>query len=244
MHPMLFALAALSFNPVAAAAQPVQPVQPMVAPEGAAMLTLTVTESVSAAPDIAHVSAGVTTVAASAGDAMTANARSMQSVIATLMRRGIDRKDIQTGGFALNPQYRYPQQGEDPGTPPRITGYQVSNTVNVVVRDLTRIGATFDALSEAGATNISGPGFAIDDDAALLEKARSQALEKGRGLAEFYARAAGRRTARLVAISEGGGLHPPVPLMRAEKIAADTSTPVEPGQSRATVTVSLSYVLE
>lgn len=245
MRQLLISMAALTLLPMTANAQePGATATPIGAPYGATTLSLAVTGTASGQPDIARMSAGVNTLAATAEAALADNAKAMTALIATLGKQGIAKADIQTSGFSLNPQYRYPQQGEDPNTPPRIIGYQVSNTVSLTVRDIKKIGRTFDALTAAGATNINGPSFEIDDDAALLKEARTKALAEGQQLAEFYAKAAGKRRARLVAISEGGSPVMPVPMFKSARAAADVATPVEPGRSDVNVALNLMFSLE
>ena len=79
-------------------------------------------------PDIAIISAGVSTRAASAGAAISDNAARMERVRAALRRAGVADRDIQTSGVNLNPQYKYVENQN-----PTIIGYQASNNVNLKV---------------------------------------------------------------------------------------------------------------
>ena len=204
------------------------------------LLSVSTTAEASRTPDIATLSTGVVTQAADANAAMRDNATQMDKVMAALRAAGIAPRDIQTSGINLNPQYRYAEN-----QPPAIVGYQASNTVNVKVRELARLGKVLDALVAQGANQINGPSFGIDQPEAALEEARLAAVKKSQAQAQTYARALGLQVKRIVSISEGGASLPrPMPMMRA-MAAADASfkeTAVAPGES--TVSVSVEMVFE
>ena len=190
------------------------------------------------APDIATFSAGVVTQAADGNAALRQNAEQMNRVLAALKTAGVDGKDVQTSGINLNPQYRY----ED-NQPPRITGYQASNTVNVKLREVAKMGKVLDALVASGANQVNGPSFGIDDPEPLYDRARLDALKAARARAETYAGALGVRVRRIVSISEGGAAMPsPMPRMAMMKAEAYDSTPVAAGES--SVSVNLDVVFE
>jgi uncharacterized protein YggE len=237
-----FALAAAAV-PFAAAAQSTN----VNLAEKAPIVTLTVTESVEAAPDIVTVGTGVETRAPTAKQAMADNAQQMKSLIAALGKAGIAKKDIQTSGLRLNAQYDYSARNPD-GTqaPPKFIGYEASNQLTVKLRDVKRAGELLDQMVAAGATNISGPNFTIDDPAPLLVQARGQAIKTAAAQAQYYAQQTGYRSARLISIAESnsGGM-PPQPMM--QRMKADSvmaSTPIEPGQVASSVTVTVQYALE
>src|SRR3546814_5137069 len=86
-------------------------------------------------PDIAMVSAGVMTQAATASAAMKENASRMTAVIAALRKAGVAEKDMQTSSVNLQPQYRYQEN-----QPPQLVGYQASNMVQVRFRKIEDSG--------------------------------------------------------------------------------------------------------
>ena len=190
------------------------------------------------APDIATVSAGVVTQAADGNAALRQNAEQMNRVLAAIKAAGVADKDVQTSGISLNPQYRYEEN-----QPPRITGYQASNTVNVKLREVAKMGKVLDALVASGANQVNGPSFGIDDPEPLYDRARLDALKAARARAETYAGALGVRVRRIVSISEGGAAMPsPMPRMAMMKAEAYDSTPVAAGES--SVSVNLDVVFE
>jgi uncharacterized protein YggE len=140
----------------------------------------------------------------------------------------------------LNPQYVY-----EPNKPARLTGYTASNEVRVTVLDLARLGPTLDAVVGAGATNVGQVSFGLRSRVAAENAARLAAVKALDDKATLYADAAGYHVKRLVSLSEGGGYvpGPPVPLFRAQAMAAAAPTPVETGELDVKITVSGEFEL-
>jgi uncharacterized protein YggE len=170
----------------------------------------------------------------------------MTAVIAAIRAQGVAERDIQTSGLDVQPQYTFNRgpNGQEQG-PPRITAYQVSNQVTVLVRDLSKLGPTVDAVVGSGANQVNGISFGLANADARADEARRQAVDNVRRKAELYAQAAGLRVARLVTLSESGGYtpRPPVMMMREAMAASDASTPVQPGQVGVRVDVTAVYEL-
>jgi len=203
------------------------------------VVALTIQESVEAEPDIVNVSAGVTTQARTAVEAMRLNAAEMTKVIDRIKALGVPERDIQTSGINLGAMYDYNQATQRQV----FRGYQVSNRVSVKLRTIERTGEVLDALVAAGATDLGGPDWSIDDDTAARAQARQQALEAARTQALAYARAAGYSDIRLLEINEAIVPGRPQPMLQ-RAIAAEAaaqSTPVQPGMVQATVSVTVSY---
>lgn len=230
-----------TFIPLAAAAAiaaPAMAADVQVASQGP-VVELSVTETVKAKPDIADVSAGVTTQAATAVEAMAANARAMDAVVARIKALGIPAADIQTTGINLGAQYDYDQAQQRQV----FRGYQASNRVSVTLRDVKRTGPVLDALVAAGATDLGGPNFSIDDDTASRAQARKAAFDKAQAQATEYARWAGYTGVRLLSINEAVNPGRPIPMMmEARQSMADAkATPVEPGLVGTSVTVNVTF---
>lgn len=205
----------------------------------ATLLTVSAQAESRRVPDIATVSAGVVTQAADANAALRENAAQMTRVVAALRAAGIAERDVQTAGVNLNPQYRYAEN-----QPPAITGYQAMNTVNVVVRDLARLGRILDALVATGANQVNGPSFDVDRKDEAYDEARRSALDKARERADMYAHTLGLRVRRIVSIDETGHASPR-PMLRMESkamMAADAPTPISPGENA--LGISLDVVFE
>ncbi|MCH2495403.1 MAG: SIMPL domain-containing protein [Pseudomonadota bacterium] len=205
------------------------------------VVELSVSESVDAKPDIVDIGAGVTSQASTAVEAMRINAREMNAVIDRIKALGIKDKDIQTTGINLSAQYDY-----DQSTSRQVfRGYQASNRVNVTLREVPRAGEVLDALVAAGATDINGPNFALDDDTGARAQARKAAFDKARAQAEEYARWSGFSGVRLLEINESVAAGPPMPYAQsAERKMMDVSaapTPVEPGLVGTMVSLTVKF---
>lgn len=232
----LFAAAAL-----AAAAPPAAAQEQRAAaiPAEGTILEVSATGRVARTPDLATIQAGVVTQAPTAAQALQANSAQMERVLAALRSAGIGERDVRTATISLNPQYRY---GEN--QPPAITGYQASNQVTVRFRDLARAGAILDALVRVGANSIDGPSLGIDEPQAALDAARVDAIAQARARAETYARATGMRVDRILMIAEGGGMGPPMPMVRTFEAAQDAkSVPIAPGEQELAVSVTVRFLL-
>ncbi|WP_426162910.1 SIMPL domain-containing protein [Sandarakinorhabdus sp. DWP1-3-1] len=215
--------------------------QTLVAAPGPTTLTVVAEGRVTRAPDVAEVSGGVVTTAATAAAAMSENATRMTAVVAAVRRAGVADRDIQTSGLNLQAQYRY-----ENNQAPILTGYQASNTVKLRLRKIADAGRLLDTLVSVGANQLNGPEFRVDDSSAALDEARVQAVATARKRAELYARAAGLKIGRIARISEVAGEpvepRPMMTTMRAK--AADAAPPVEPGEVALTVNVTMVFELE
>lgn len=248
MKSLRFAIAPIALAaaiPVAASAQVATPAAAIV--PAATLLSLNAEARSYRKPDLAVFSAGVTSQGKSAAAALSANSTDMNRVIAALKAAGIADRDIQTSNLSLNPLYAPQVVGPDgrvQNPEPRIIGYQVNNQVTVRQRKLSDYGKVLDTLVSAGANQINGPSFELDDSDSAMDEARTAAMAKARQRAELYARAAGLKVKRIVSISEGGGYSPPAPMLYAKMAMADsTSTPVAPGEVSLTATVSVQFEL-
>lgn len=201
-----------------------------------------------AAPDTAQITSGVTTQGTTAREALDANTAAMTDLIAELKASGITARDIQTSGFSINPNYVYTDERDANGytLPPRINGYQVSNTVTVAVRQLDTLGAILDKSVTIGANTVNGVSFSVADPSALYDAARKAAFADARAKAELYATAAGGKLDKINAISENQGFNSPQPIamyaMRAEAASADV--PVEGGELTFAINVTVQWELD
>ena len=80
-----------------------------------------------------------------------------------------------------------------PDREPRVTGYQLTNSVNVTVRDIDATGSVVDGALAAGATSLDGLGFRVEDPSVAEAEARAAAVADARSRAEALAAAAGVR---------------------------------------------------
>lgn len=240
LRPLLLALALATALPMTTHAKPADIAA--AAPQ-TTLLSISASAETSRTPDIATLSTGVVTQSTEANTAMRNNAVQMDKVMAALRAAGLAERDIQTSGINLNPQYKYADN-----MPPTIVGYQASNTVNVKVRELGKLGKVLDTLVAQGANQINGPTFGIDKPDPAYTEARIAAVKKAQAQAQTYADTLGMRVLRIVSINEGGSSGPqpvPVPVMRMMAAPAPMAkdTAVAAGESSVSVSVDMVFEL-
>jgi uncharacterized protein YggE len=230
----VFALGFILFA-VPAAAAGLQAPPPM-----ARILTVAGQGEASAVPDQGEFRASVVTQGKSASEAMRANSRAMNIVLAKLKTFGIPEKSIQTSGVNVSPQYSQAKPGSS--EPSHIVGYQVSNTLTVRVEDLSRLGEALDLVLSSGINQVSGVSLSIHDTKPLLAQARAEAVKDAMARAETYAKAAGVTLGPVLSISEGG-LEPPRPVamyaMRGD--LQSVPVPISAGEESVSANVVMSF---
>jgi len=190
-------------------------------------------------PDVADLTVGVMVQRDRAGDASIDAAEQMTKVIEALKAQGIADDDIQTVTLSLDPVYDYNRE------PAALTGYSATNIVSVTIRDLTKVGTTIDAAIDAGANNVGGLSFRLDDTAAVETAAREAAMAAAKAKADELATAAGVTVTGVVSITESSGSVPmPIYFERAGAALRDESTPVQAGNVEISITVSVVYSIE
>ena len=165
-------------------------------------------------PDVARVSWSVTNTAATVAGAQAATTKQANAALEYVAAQGIPDKDVKTLSYDISPQYSYPNPCPPGalcpsyGGTPKITGYQVSETVQVTLRDLTKVGALLEGLGSRGIQNVNGPAFALDDSTAGYDAARADAIDKAKMQAKLLATQLGVRLGRIVNFSESSGGYP------------------------------------
>lgn len=197
-------------------------------------------------PDMAVVTLAVLREAKTAREAMDENNAAMAAVIAALKDEGVEARDLQTSGLSISPQYIYPndRNGEEK---PRITGYQVTNTLTVRIRDLEKVGQVLDRSVSLGVNQGGEISFTNDDPTEALADARKRAVEDAKSKAHTLSEAAGVSLGDVLEISEHAATPPPMPMgtkMRMEMAASDAAVPVEAGENSYKVQVSITFALK
>jgi uncharacterized protein YggE len=192
--------------------------------------TITVTgEGTATAPsDMAIVTVGVVTRAATAAEAMAQNSRAMTGVSAAAKQAGIEARDIETSRVSLQPQYSYPGQGSREA--PKLVGYEAANNVSIRVRAIDKLGGLLDQLVTSGANQVRGVELTLAKPGPLRDQARTAAMKDAMRKAEQLANAAGVKIVRLFSATEDFA-EPPRPMMRMAADAAERApVPIEAGE--------------
>ncbi|ODM41568.1 SIMPL domain-containing protein [Cereibacter johrii] len=202
-------------------------------------LTVTGEGAVAGRPDMATITLGVTTEAATAAEAMAGNSEKLGRVLQRLKEAGLEDRDLQTSGLSLNPNWTQSPDGEAP----RIAGYVASNMLTVRVRALDRLGAVLDQAVQDGANTLQGVSFGLVDPQPAMDEARRKAVAKAQARAQLLTEAAGVQLGPILEIREGGdGYQPPMPMYR--EAAMDAPVPVAEGEIETTAQVTLVYELK
>ena len=203
-------------------------------------------------PDIATLNLGVEVTAPTVSEAMTeANAR-MKTILAAMKALGVADKDIQTSNFSINFERQNPAapvgsettSGGKSGSDQTPAGfYRVNNMIQVTIRDLDTVGDVLDAAVEAGANNVWGVSFGLDDTDALETQAREEAVADARARAESLAKLNGVTVGDVIAISEviGGSPSPVYAEAASYRGLGGGGAPVEPGELTFTTQIQIVY---
>ena len=201
-------------------------------------ITVSASGSVSAVPDTARITSGVATEAPVARDAVSKNSEAMQKIIAGLKAGGIDEKDIQTTSFHIEPRYTRAREGEASV----IDGYRATNQVQVVVRNLDKLGEVLDRLASLGANEMAGLSFDVSQTEKLKDDARKEAVANAHRRAKLYADAAGVELGEVLTIDESGD-NAPHPIFAGRALKAD-AVPIERGSETLEAIVSVTWALK
>lgn len=196
-------------------------------------------------PNIARVTVGVEVVAPTVAEAMEQNETTMAAVLAALSGAGIAAKDIQTSNYSitLERSAEAMPRAESAGEQAPVSNYRFSNMVTVTVRDLDAVAEVVDAVVEAGANNIWGLSFTVEDMSAAQAEARGAAIEDARARAESLAELSGVALGPVMSISEVVGVNQPVYAV-AERASLDAGGSISPGELEISYQVQVSYFIE
>jgi len=189
-------------------------------------------------PTLAQVSLGLYSEGLDVPKVQDANAAKVNGIIDAMKQMGIAADDLQTSNYSIQPKYQYTDGNQN------IVGYSVSQSLNVKVRDLTKVGAVISKAGELGANQVNGVTFTIDDPTDLQAQARTKAIADARKKAEDLAKTLGVSIVRITTFSENSNT--PQPPMFYGNVAAAPSakaiTPdIQPGSLDVTSDVSVTF---
>ena len=191
-------------------------------------------------PDTASVIVGVNIIEKTLSAAQEKAITQMTAVIAALKEAGIEERDIQTINYSVNILQNY----DTNGNPATIEGFQVSNQVNVTVRDLTALGGILDTVVSQGANAIYGINFYVNDPSVASSQARTLAVADAKKKADELAEATGMTVGRILSISENYSSSPmPYFVGRAESADESSAVPIQAGSTAIQVDVQVVYEL-
>ncbi len=203
-----------------------------------------------AIPDIAQFSFTVITEGGKqVGALQTENTKKVNKAIEFVASKSIDKKDIKTQSYSVQPRYQYFNCPRDGGAcpPPEIVGYTVTQSVLVKIRDFANIGDLLTGAVQSGANSVSDLSFTLDDPTTVQNEARAEAIAKAKAKADSLAKAGGFSLGRLLSLEEGSAGQPPMYYaMESAKYGMGEgggapSPTIEPGSQEMNVSVTLKY---
>jgi hypothetical protein len=199
------------------------------------------TSDVTGIPDQLTFHVSVRNTSSDVSSALRNAGNAMHRVLAALSKVGVDRKDTQSTGLSVHPEYSYSNGVRV------LVGYQASQSMTVLVRSLPDAGDAIQAAVDAGGNSVQvgDVRLKIGDMDALLSKARADAVADAKAKAQDYADAAGTSLGAVVSVHEvatGGGGRP-IYAARAGAFEDQAAIPIRPGRSTLKVTVSITWAL-
>ncbi|MCX6799336.1 MAG: SIMPL domain-containing protein [Candidatus Diapherotrites archaeon] len=197
-----------------------------------------------ASPELAYVTLSVETLDRSASKSQSDNAVLSNRVMDALKAAGIAADDIETTSYSLNEEFQWDQVLQKSES----IGYRTTNSIQVTVRDLAKVGSTIDAAVEAGANSVSGVSFGLttETQSSLRTAALQDASANARAKAQSIATGLGIGVGSVYSASESSNYYTPVYYrnMAMETAGAAAPTPISPGDIEFTATVSVQFEIQ
>lgn len=176
------------------------------------------------------------------------NTEKMNTINVFLGEQGVEKKDLQTSQYTLNPRYSYADcSGGGVCPPPMISGYTLTQSLSVKVRNFGSLGDILSGIVSKGANTVSGVSFTVDDDTDAKQVARTEAIAKAKQKAIEIARAGNFRVGKLVSLYEDSGTNPDTTNFSGlgggpqAEMKAVVAPVIEPGTQSGKVHVNLTY---
>jgi uncharacterized protein YggE len=211
-------------------------------------ISVSATGEVYAKPDLALVALTVINEAKTVAEALSENTEKMNGVITFVKEQGIEEKDIKTTSFNIYPRYEWHKDTEIYPEGKRVlVGYEVSQNLQLKIRDMTKIGEIIEGATGAGANQVGDLELTIDNQEELKKQAREEAIEKAKTKARELASQLDVRLVRISNFAESSVIPSFYTLERAEVLGVEEEAPVpqiETGENKIEVTVSITYEIE
>jgi hypothetical protein len=248
---LFYALAALAVVGMVVGVAAVSPLQRFGASlSPARTISVSASGKTSVVPDIASFSFSVLTEGKDVSAITDDNNTKVNAAIDALGKMGVDKKDISTSDYSLEPVYTRQPDGVYGGTfVPSIAKYSLTQTVTVKIRDFSKISPILSALPQMGINRIGSLSFTIDDPEMYVAQARADAYQKALAKAKTIAAENGFSLGGVVNVSEYQ--NQPYPLYRSSAMGVGgdanggvTPPTIEPGSKDVTLTVTVVYEIK
>ena len=204
-----------------------------------ATITVTGSASVTLKADYARISVGVSSKAATVEQAANENNAAIFAVIEALKEAGVAEEDIATSNYSVYAEYDYASFGGQ-----KLTGYNVTNQLTVIIRDMDHIGATLDKATAAGANNIYNIEFLSTKADEAQDEATVYAVQDAMRRAKLLASAAGLNLGGIKSISDTVASYGIVTRSYASKLDAVAGNSILPDDTSVSASVTIVFELK
>jgi len=210
-------------------------------------ITVSDTGTIYAKPDLAVATASVISEDVTVAAALSANAKKMNAVIAAVKAEGVEENDLKTTSFNISPRYEWRDQTYYYSGERVLVGYEVTQSLEIKIRDLEKVGAIIQKATDEGANEISNLQFTIDEQDELKKQAREQAIAKAKSKAEELAKELGLRLVEISSFSETGVTPYYYGLEKASSaigMGGEAAPEIQTGENKIEVTVYITYKIK
>lgn len=204
-----------------------------------ATITVTGSASVTLKADYARISVGVSSKAATVEQAANENNAAIFAVIEALKEAGVAEEDIATSNYSVYAEYDYASFGGQ-----KLTGYNVTNQLTVIIRDMEHIGATLDKATAVGANNIYNIEFLSTKADEAQDEATVYAVQDAMRRAKLLASAAGLNLGGIKSISDTVASYGIVTRSYASKLDAVAGNSILPDDTSVSASVTIVFELK
>jgi len=196
--------------------------------------------------DIATIELGFETKGKTAGEVVNASSKVMNNVQTELAKLGVDKKDIKTTSYYLNPNYNWTDaKGSFQD------GYMLNQSLLVKIRNFEKIGDIIAKSTDLGANTVNNLQFTVDDPEKAKEEARADAIVQAKAKAKLIADQAGFKLGGILGYYEyaaseygkGGVMYAEATSAEGGGMGGSVSPQVQPGEQEVSLTVTLNYRL-
>jgi len=215
------------------------------------VFTISDTGEVYSKPDLAITTISVVSEKKTVADAISDNTEKMNAIIESAKGNGVEEKDLKTTNFYISPVYEW-QKTADCGYYPCpegkrvLTGYEVTQSLQVKIRDLEKVGKIIQDATNSGANQIGDLQFTIEKEDELKSQAREEAINKVKAKAQVLVEQLGVKIVKIVSYSENVGYNYPYPTYSSKAVgmgggAEDATAQIQTGENKIEISVSITY---
>jgi len=204
------------------------------------IMVVTGTGQVDAQPDRAKITLAVVSSGQHLEQLQEQNSRTVNQVVTSLLKQGLQRSQIETSSFSVWPQYSYGRSSE--GQPPQIIGYQVRNQITVTLHDPQTTGSIIDTALKAGANEVQNLSYYLSDSSSVQAMELSQACINANKKANAIARALGLKIGAVISVKESSSTAEIYPVRMLDSVmVSGEAVPIQPADITVSGTVTITY---